>query len=125
MIESIGSSATCDTATPTETDTPGTPYGRRSRAPTATRTRSRDLEGAAQGRVAQEDRELLAAEAGRHVVVADRPGHGAGDGAQDLVADGVAEPVVDPLEVVDVDHQDAERVVGPRRRASSPQNSSK
>ena len=35
-----------------------------------------------------------------------------GDGAQDAVAGGVTEAVVEDLEVVDVDHQDAEAVVG-------------
>ena len=36
-----------------------------------------------------------------------------GDGPQDLVAGGVAVRVVEHLELVDVDHQDADRVAGP------------
>ena len=54
----------------------------------------------------EEQRELVAAEAGDGVAGADAGGERAADGDQDRVADGVAEGVVDALEVVDVDGDD-------------------
>src|SRR5438445_1010147 len=63
--------------------------------------------------VAQQDGELLATIARRDVVLTDRPHDRAGDRPEDLVADLMAEPVVEVLELVDVDHQDADRVLGP------------
>ena len=51
------------------------------------------------------DDELVAAEAGEHVVVAQRRAQATGDRLQQLVADLVAEAVVDRLEVVEVDEQ--------------------
>ena len=63
-------------------------------------------------RVAQQDHELLPAEPGRDVVLADgrddRPGHR----PQDQVAGGVAIRVVEDLELVDIHHQDADRIPG-------------
>ena len=86
MIWAIGWSAMCETATPTETDTAS---GRR--AAQVERAHGGpdafgDLQGAAQGRVAQQDGELLAPEAGRDVVVADRAADRVGNGAEHLVA---------------------------------------
>ena len=54
-----------------------------------------DLDGHVAARVAQQDDELLAAVAGRHVVVTDRRHDRAGDRPQDLVADGMAVAVVE------------------------------
>src|SRR4029079_10800430 len=65
------------------------------------------------GRVPQQHGELLAAVTGRDVVLADGADDRAGDRPQDLVADLVAVAVVEALELVDVDHQDANGVLGP------------
>ena len=113
MRSSIGWSAALEMATPTETVTALGPNSRRSRPATDARTRSPISTATSLARVAEEDGELLAAVAGRHVVLADRPGDGLGDRAQDEVADGMPVAVVEALEVVDVDHEDAERVIGP------------
>ena len=75
-----------------------------------------DLDGLLGRGPPQEHRELLAAVAGRRVLGADALGDGAGHGAQDAVPGGVAEAVVEDLEVVDVDHQDAQAVVGAAAR---------
>ncbi len=55
--------------------------------------------------VGEEQRELVAAEAGHHVGVAHRAAQDAADGDQQLVAGVVAEAVVDLLEVVEVEQQ--------------------
>src|ERR1051326_7125931 len=65
--------------------------------------------GAAEVRVREDDRELVAAEAGEEVGRAQRLAHGAAELGEDDVADGVAERIVDLLEVVDVEHQERER----------------
>ena len=57
----------------------------------------------------QQDRELVAAEAAEHVGGAQVGRERAGDGAQQVVTGGVAAGVVDGLEVVEVDHDQAER----------------
>ena len=72
-----------------------------------------DLDGHGAGRVAQEDRELLAAIAGRDVVFADGRDDRPGDRPQDLVADLVPVAIVEALELVDVDHQDADGILRP------------
>ena len=71
-----------------------------------------DLERDVRARVAQQDDELLAAVPGRDVVLADRRDDRATDRAEHLVAGRVAVRVVEHLELVDVDHQDADRVAG-------------
>ena len=71
-----------------------------------------DVERDVGRRVAQQDDELLAAVAGRHVVLADGRDDRAADRAQDLVAGRVTVRVVEDLELVDVDHQHADRVIG-------------
>ena len=53
-----------------------------------------------------QDRELVAAQPGDEVAVADRAGDPLGHGDEERVAGGVAERVVDDLEVVEVDEQD-------------------
>ncbi len=63
-------------------------------------------------RPGQEDQELLATVADQHVALADDAPADPRDGAQDTVADEVAVCVVDGLEVVDVEHEDAERTLG-------------
>ena len=60
--------------------------------------------------VLEQDRELVAAEAGGGVAGAGGAADAIGDGLQQLVADGVAERVVDRLEVVEVDEQHDDRV---------------
>ena len=59
----------------------------------------------------QGDDELVAAEAGRHVAVADRPPESLADRDQEAVAGLVAVGVVDGLEVVEVDEQDRQQAV--------------
>jgi hypothetical protein len=62
--------------------------------------------GDARGRLVtgvQHDRELVAAQAGERVLVAQQPGHARTDLAQDLVAGMVAERVIELLEAVEVD----------------------
>ena len=61
---------------------------------------------------AQQDGELVAAQAGDRVAVAQSVRHPAGDLAQQRIAVLVAEGVVDVLELVEVDHQEPDR--GPR-----------
>ena len=63
------------------------------------------------GGVVGEDRELVAAEAGHEIRLADRPGDALGDADEEGVAGGVAEAVVDDLEVVEVDEQDGGRAL--------------
>ena len=113
MRSSIGSSALRATATPTETLTAGdaepAQVERADRGPDALPDLERDL----RARVAQQDDELLAAVAGRDVVLADGRHDRPADRAQDLVAGRVAVRVVEHLELVDVDHQDADRVARP------------
>nr|BFE69456.1 hypothetical protein GCM10020092_027570 [Actinoplanes digitatis] len=58
----------------------------------------------------QQQAELVAAEAGDHVALADGLAQPLGDHDQQGVPDGVAEPVVDRLEVVEVDERQAERL---------------
>ena len=85
----------------------------RGRAPRRARARARRPRARrVRRRVAQQDDELLAAEARRDVVVADRRRRSRRRPREDLVADRVAVRVVERLELVDVDHQDADRVVG-------------
>ena len=72
-----------------------------------------DLDRDVEARIAQEHSELLATVAGRHVVLADGGRERTGHGPQDLVANRVPIRVVEDLEPVDVDHQDADGVVGP------------
>jgi uncharacterized protein (DUF1778 family) len=59
----------------------------------------------------REDHELLAAVARAQVAAAHRAVQDLRDPQQDLVAGRVAEPVVQALEVVDVDHEDRERLL--------------
>ena len=69
-----------------------------------------DIEGDLRCRIAQQHDELLTTVASRHIVLPDRRDDGTADGAQDLVAGRVAVLVVEDLELVDVDHQHADRV---------------
>ena len=111
---SIGSSGSSATAAPTDTLTAADAEPRAGRArPTASRTRSPTSTATSMRRVAEQDGELLAAVAGRHVILANRADDGRRDRAQDLVADRVAVRVVEHLEPVDVDHQHADAVLGP------------
>ena len=117
MSSSIGWSAWRATATPTDTLTARDAETRAGPAPpTAARTRSPTSSATSGRRVAQQDHELLAAVAGRDVVLADGRDDRAADRAQDLVAGRVTVRVVEDLELVDVDHQDADRVA----RAAAP-----
>ena len=106
----IGSSAVVALATPTETLTPGTPIRAEVELAHGLANPLPDLEGDGRAGIAEQDGELLAADPGRHVLIADGGGDRAGDRAQDLVADGVAVRVVEALEPVDVDHEHSERV---------------
>ena len=63
--------------------------------------------------VGQHDRELLAADAAEHVGAALRGRDRVGEQPQRAVARGVALRVVDPLEVVDVEHDERARRRGP------------
>ena len=78
----------------------------------ASRIRSAALPGVVAVGLGQDDRELVAAVAGRDVRAAQRrPDEFRGPG-QDPVAEQVAERVVDELEVVEVQHQDAQAAAG-------------
>ena len=68
-----------------------------------------DLERLLRRRLRQEDRELLAAEAGRHVVVAQLLAEDLRDAAQDGVAGEVAVGVVDIAQQVEVGHDQRHR----------------
>jgi hypothetical protein len=62
------------------------------------------------GEPGQQDAELVAAEPGRDVGGAQVVAQALGDSGQERVADGVPEAVVDGLEVVEVDHGQAQRL---------------
>ena len=64
-------------------------------------------------RLGQQRHELVAAVAGRDVDLANAAADGVGDAPQDLVAGDVAEAVVDRLQVVEIQHDQAERPAGP------------
>ena len=74
-----------------------------------------DLEGLFRRRLGQEDRELLTAEAGRHVVVAQLRPEGLGDSLEHGVAGEVAVGVVDVAEEVEVSHDQRHRPLEPLR----------
>jgi hypothetical protein len=82
------------------------------------RARERGAQLARDGRrllgvgAAQEDAELVAPEARDDVALAQRLAQPRADAAQQLVADVVAERVVELLELVEVDHQQRERLLG-------------
>ena len=78
----------------------------------ASRARSARSRALAGVDVAQEQEELVAAEAGDEVALADGALERAGDGLERLVAAGVAELLVDLLEAVEVDRDDAEAAAG-------------
>ncbi len=61
--------------------------------------------------VGQDHRKFLAAVARHQIVCAHFAGHGAGDALQTLVAAQVAVGIVVLLEVVDVDHQQRQRLL--------------
>ena len=63
-----------------------------------------DRVGLLRRRLGQQDRELVAAEAGEHVGLAQAAAQRVGDAHDQLVAGRVAERVVDRLEVVEVEH---------------------
>ncbi len=89
------------------------PSSRRARAAAAVRRRSARRRRSA---FAEDQRELLAADAGRHV---DEPARGTQqirEAAEGAVSLGVSEPVVDRLEVIEVEERDRER----RVRATRP-----
>ena len=68
----------------------------------------------------QQDRELVAAEAGDGVAVADAVLQAPGELDQQQIADVVAERVVDLLEAVEIEQQQRQRVGGARRRRAAP-----
>ena len=68
-----------------------------------------DLEGLLRRRLGKQDRELLAAEARRHVVVAQLRAEDLGDALQDGVAGEVAVGVVDVAQEVEVGHHQRQR----------------
>ncbi len=68
--------------------------------------------------LAEQDDELLAAEAADKVAGAGGRAQRIGDGDEDGIAGQVTEPVVDPLEVVDVDDENGQWAI----RAPDPQN---
>ena len=74
-----------------------------------------DLERLLDGRLGEQDRELLAAEAGRDVEVAQLAAEDVRHAADDRVAGEVAERVVDLPEQVEVDHEERERSLVPAR----------
>ena len=76
------------------------------------------VRGAARGRLHQQQHELLASPAPRHVHRARPLAQDARDAAQHLVAHGVREAVVHPLEVVDVG--DRQRQVAPEAARALP-----
>ena len=76
-----------------------------------------DLEGLVRRRLRQEDRELFAAEAGRHVVVAQLGAEDFGDPLQHRVAREVAVGVVDVAEEVEVGHDQRHRALETARAA--------
>ena len=76
---------------------------------TVWRIRSARIGRAFQVGLAEENHELFAAEPRHLVGRPDRVADDAADLADHLVAGGVAVEVVDALEVIDVDHQDADR----------------
>ena len=122
MTSSSGSSGVVATATPDrDADARARPSRRRSSDETARRTRSPTSTAISGRRVAQQHGELLAAEPGRDVVLADGLGDRPRDLAQHVVADGVPERVVELLEAVDVDHQDADPVLGPAPLGEQPE----
>ena len=108
------------TDTPTDTETPGhaqlPQVERRDGAPDALPHLDRDL-GAG---VLEQHGELLAAEARRDVVLADRARDRLGDLTKDVVADGMPERVVELLEPVDVDHEHAHAVLGAASLGEQP-----
>ncbi len=69
-----------------------------------------DHAGSLQRRAGQQDEEFLAAEAEHHVDIAQVVLDGFRHGLEGFVADGVTVVVVDPLEVVDIEHQHRERL---------------
>lgn len=70
-----------------------------------------DLHRFLEARSRQEGAELLAAEACHQIVGAQHAFRGLGDGDEDLVAGIMAERVVDALEMVDIEHDDRERLL--------------
>ena len=76
-----------------------------------------DLERLLRRRLGQEDAELLAAEARRHVVVAQLGAEDLGDALQHRVAGEVAVGVVDVAQQVEVGHDQRQRPVEPLRAA--------
>ena len=65
------------------------------------------------GSALADDAEFFAAVAAEQIRGADGAAEDRGDVHQDLVADQVAVGVVDPLEVIEVEHQEAERLAMP------------
>ena len=63
------------------------------------------------GQVGDQDAELVAAEAGDHLVLLERGAQALGDLLQETVAGVVAERVVDLLEVIEVDQHDGRRTI--------------
>src|SRR5205823_12308859 len=76
--------------------------------------------GRGRGGAGEQDGELLTAVPADHVRPAQRTGQAAGDLADHRVADQVAVGVVDPLEVVDVDHDRGDRLGGAGGSAQVP-----
>src|SRR6185436_13233664 len=71
-------------------------------------------------RAGQGNDELLAAEAAGNVLVAEAVHQAIADGAQDRVAGVMAVIVVELLEVVDVDRENADTLLSPRRARELP-----
>src|SRR5207244_1417665 len=72
---------------------------------------AREAERVARAAGRHDQRKLLAADPTSNVAGADERGQRTGDGDEDLVADGVTADVVDALEIVDVEHEQGDRVV--------------
>ena len=96
------------------------PPGRTRAARTRSRTRSATTRASCSVGAGQHEHELVAAVAGGLVVRAHLGAQRVRHAAQQRVAGRVAELVVDPLEVVEVDQDAAERPAVARRRGRSP-----
>ena len=70
-----------------------------------------DADRGAQRRLGERDGEFLAAVARGDVLTPDDLLHRNGNEAQDLIAGEMSEPIVESLEVIDVAHQQSERLV--------------
>jgi hypothetical protein len=116
VASSSSSTSGPDAATPMLTVTTKPSIGV---SPMRLRTRSATLKRRVEIRFRHHDHKLIAAHP-RHQIRRAQGGRGTvDDPSQRMVAGGVAVRVVDPLQVVDVDHQDGKRAALRRQRAAS------